>query len=144
MKYYFPDDENDTKIEVTTENNIPVIILEMILLIGSLICFVAPIILSLYNLEYLNLLLSIFIISIVMKILSKFRYKKNIEYIISLIELILLFILIFIFLYYMTSIIIFSKFGYGIIIGVILFILALIIVPHTSKTIEVDKKDNLD
>ena len=39
MKYYFPDDENDTKVEVT-ENNIPVIILEMILLIGALICFI--------------------------------------------------------------------------------------------------------
>ena len=144
MKYYFPDDENDTKIEVTTENNIPVIILEMILLIVSLICFVAPIILAIYNLEHINLLIALFAIIFIISLIDGFKKNTNINYIIGLIQLILLMIMFFIFLWYMISIIVFSKFGIGIIIGIVLFVLSLIIVPYTSKTVEVDKKDDLD
>lgn len=143
MKYYFPDDENDTKIEVT-ENNIPVIILEFILLIGSLICFITPIILSLYNLEHINLLVALFAIIFIISLIDGFKKNTNINYIIELIQLILLMIMFFIFLWYMISIILFSKFGIGIIIGIVLFVLCLIIVPYTSKTVEVDKKDDLD
>lgn len=143
MKYYFPDDENDTKIEVT-ENNIPVIILEFILLIGSLICFVAPIIISLYHLEYINLLVALFATIFIISLIDGFKKNTNINYIIELIQLILLMIMFFIFLWYMISIILFSKFGIGIIIGIVLFVLCLIIVPYTSKTVEVDKKDDLD
>ena len=144
MKYYFPDDENDTKMEVTTENNIPVIILEMILLIVSLICFVAPIILAIYNLEHINLLIALFAIIFLISLIDGFKKNTNINYIIGLIQLILLMIMFFIFLWYMISIIVFSKFGIGIIIGIVLFVLSLIIVPYTSKTVEVDKKDDLD
>lgn len=144
MKYYFPDDENDTKMEVTTENNIPVIILEMILLIVSLICFVAPIILAIYNLEHINLLIALFAIIFIISLIDGFKKNTNINYIIGLIQLILLMIMFFIFLWYMISIIVFSKFGIGIIIGIVLFVLSLIIVPYTSKTVEVDKKDDLD
>lgn len=143
MKYYFPDDENDTKMEVT-ENNIPVIILEMILLIVSLICFVAPIILAIYNLEHINLLIALFAIIFIISLIDGFKKNTNINYIIGLIQLILLMIMFFIFLWYMISIIVFSKFGIGIIIGIVLFVLSLIIVPYTSKTVEVDKKDDLD
>lgn len=143
MKYYFPDDENDTKVEVT-ENNIPVIILEMILLIGALICFIAPIILAIYNLEHINLLIALFAIIFIISLIDGFKKNTNINYIIGLIQLILLMIMFFIFLWYMISIIVFSKFGIGIIIGIVLFVLSLIIVPYTSKTVEVDKKDDLD
>lgn len=143
MKYYFPDDENDTKMEVT-ENNIPVIILEMILLIVSLICFVAPIILAIYNLEHINLLIALFAIIFIISLIDGFKKNTNINYIIGLIQLILLMIMFFIFLWYMISIIVWSKFGIGIIIGIVLFVLSLIIVPYTSKTVEVDKKDDLD
>ena len=143
MKYYFTDDENDTKMEVT-ENNIPVIILEMILLIVSLICFVAPIILAIYNLEHINLLIALFAIIFIISLIDGFKKNTNINYIIGLIQLILLMIMFFIFLWYMISIIVFSKFGIGIIIGIVLFVLSLIIVPYTSKTVEVDKKDDLD
>ena len=143
MKYYFPDDENDTKVEIT-ENNIPVIILEMILLIGALICFVAPIILAIYNLEHINLLIALFAIIFIISLIDGFKKNTNINYIIGLIQLILLMIMFFIFLWYMISIIVFSKFGIGIIIGIVLFVLSLIIVPYTSKTVEVDKKDDLD
>lgn len=143
MKYYFPDDENDTKIEVT-ENNIPVIILEFILLAASLICFIVPIILSLYHLEYINLLVSLFATIFIISLIDGFKKNTNINYIIELIQLILLMIMFFIFLWYMISIILFSKFGIGIIIGIVLFVLCLIIVPYTSKTVEVDKKDDLD
>ena len=120
MKYYFPDDENDTKMEVTTENNIPVIILEMILLIVSLICFVAPIILAIYNLEHINLLIALFAIIFIISLIDGFKKNTNINYIIGLIQLILLMIMFFIFLWYMISIIVFSKFGIGIIIGIVL------------------------
>ena len=121
-----------------------IIILEMILLIVSLICFVAPIILAIYNLEHINLLIALFAIIFIISLIDGFKKNTNINYIIGLIQLILLMIMFFIFLWYMISIIVFSKFGIGIIIGIVLFVLSLIIVPYTSKTVEVDKKDDLN
>lgn len=143
MKYYFPDEKENTKMEVTVDN-IPVLILEFILLAASLICFIIPIILSLYNLEHINLLVALFAVIFIISLIGGFKKNTNINHIIELIQLILLMIMIFIFLLYMISIILFSKFGYGIPLGIILFILAIIIVPYTSKTVEVDKKDDLD
>ena len=59
MKYYYPDD--DEQKEVTVQN-VPLIVLELILLIISLFSFVAPIMISLFKMENLNVLLVMWVL----------------------------------------------------------------------------------
>ena len=138
MKYYYPDD--DEQKEVTVQN-VPLIVLELILLIISLFSFVAPIMISLFKMENLNVLLVMWVLILLLIPMKKDSKNESIEYIILSIRYLLIILLIFTVLYYFYRIIAYAKFGFGIIISTITLMLAICIVPYTSKTVKVDDED---